>query len=120
MAVAAEILLTGRSFDGHEACRLGLAGRCLPAEEVLPAALEMARDIAVNVAPMSAALSKRLLWDTAVHGYDPARVAALETELHLRVMGRPDAAEGVRAFLDRRAPVWSARVSAEWTDLPQP
>ncbi|WP_422615746.1 enoyl-CoA hydratase/isomerase family protein [Nocardia jejuensis] len=119
MAVAAEILLSGRTFDGHEACRLGLAGRALPAAEVLPAALELARDMAVNTAPMSAALCKRLLWDTAIRGHDPARIAALETELHLRVMGRPDAAEGVRAFLEHRAPDWSARLSSEWKDLPE-
>ncbi|WP_327140416.1 enoyl-CoA hydratase/isomerase family protein [Nocardia sp. NBC_01327] len=118
MAVAADILLSGRAFDGAEACRLGLASRSLPAAEVLPAALEMARDMAVNTAPMSAALCKRLLWDTAIHGYHPSYVAELETELHLRVMGRPDAAEGVHARLEHRDPVWSARLSAEWKDLP--
>ncbi|MEV4155657.1 enoyl-CoA hydratase-related protein [Nocardia salmonicida] len=119
MSVAADILLSGRTFDGNEAVRLGLASRCLPGTEVLPAALAMARDMAVNVAPMSAALSKRLLWDTAIHGYEPARVAKLETGLHLRVMGGPDAREGLRARVDRRAPVWSARLSRDWHDLPE-
>lgn len=112
-AVAADILLTGRRLDGAEVVRLGLASRSLPAADVLPAALAMARDIATYVAPRSAALSKRLLWDTARHGYGPAQVAALETELHHRLMGTPDAAEGVRAYLERREPRWSARVSAE-------
>ncbi|WP_280312864.1 enoyl-CoA hydratase/isomerase family protein [Nocardia abscessus] len=119
MSVAADILLSGRTFDGAEAVRLGLATRCLPAADVLPAALALAADMAANVAPMSASLSKRLLWDTAIHGYDPNRVADLETELHRRVMGSPDAAEGIRARLDRRKPVWSARLSSEWQDLPQ-
>ncbi|WP_181721678.1 enoyl-CoA hydratase/isomerase family protein [Nocardia gipuzkoensis] len=120
MSVAADILLSGRTFDGAEAVRLGLATRCLPASDVLPAALALATDMAANVAPMSAALSKRLLWDTAIHGYDPTRVAELETELHLRVMGSLDAAEGIRARLDHRTPVWSARLSSQWQDLPQP
>ncbi|MEV2221877.1 enoyl-CoA hydratase-related protein [Nocardia vinacea] len=119
MSVAADILLSGRTFDGAEAVRLGLASRCLPAADVLPAALSMATDMADNVAPMSAATSKRLLWDTAIHGYDPTRVADLETELHLRVMGSPDAAEGMRARLDHRKPVWSAQLSNEWRDLPR-
>ncbi|WP_330182900.1 enoyl-CoA hydratase-related protein [Nocardia sp. NBC_01503] len=119
IAVAADILLSGRRFDGIEACRLGLASRALPAAQVLPVALEQARDMAANVAPMSAALCKRLLWDTAVRGYQPGRVAELETELHLRVMGGPDAAEGVRALLEHRAPIWSARLSEEWKDLPE-
>lgn len=117
-AVAAEILLTGRTFDGPEAVRLGIANRSLPAAEVLPAAMEMARDIATNVAPMSAALSKRLLWDTVRHGFTPEQVAGYETELHHRVMGSADAAEGVRAFLDRRDPEWSASVSTEWKEMP--
>jgi enoyl-CoA hydratase/carnithine racemase len=118
MAAAAEILLTGRTFDGREAVRMGLASRSLPAEEVLPAALEMARDIATNVAPMSAALSKRLLWDTARHGFTPQQVAAYETELHHRVMGTADAGEGVRAFLERRDPEWVASITSDWKDLP--
>lgn len=117
-AVAADVLLTGRTFDGAEAVRLGLASRCLPAAEVLPAALDIARDIAVNVSPMSAALSKRLLWQSARHGYSPERVAELETDLHLRVMGKHDAAEGVRAFLDRRAPEWDSRLSTDWQEIP--
>ncbi|MFG1782468.1 enoyl-CoA hydratase/isomerase family protein [Rhodococcus oryzae] len=117
MAAAADVLLTGRTFDGAEAVRLGLASRCLPFGEVLSAALEVARDIAVNTAPMSVALSKRLLWQTARHGYGPEKVAVLETDLHLRVMGKPDAAEGVRAYLDRRDPRWTSRLSTDWEEV---
>lgn len=58
MAVAADILLTGRTFDGAEAIALGLGSRCLPADEVLSAALVIARDIATNTAPMSVAHSR--------------------------------------------------------------
>lgn len=117
LAVAADVLLTGRTFDGAEAVRLGLASRSLPAAEVLPAALDVARDIAVNVSPMSAAMSKRLLWQGAARGYSPERVAELETELHLRVMGSHDAAEGVRAFMDRRAPQWDSKLSTDWQEV---
>src|SRR3954454_22847392 len=45
LANAADVLLTGRLFDGAEAVALGLAGRALPAGEVLPAALAIAHDI---------------------------------------------------------------------------
>ncbi|WP_322857457.1 enoyl-CoA hydratase/isomerase family protein [Mycobacterium shigaense] len=120
LGVAAEVLLTGRTFSGGEAAALGIANRALPADQVLDHALEMARDIAVNVAPMSAALCKRLLWDSAIHGYTPRQVASLETRLHHRVMGTPDAAEGVAAFVGKRAPRFSATVSSEWTPLPEP
>jgi enoyl-CoA hydratase/carnithine racemase len=120
LGVAAEVLLTGRTFSGTEAVAWGIANRALPPAEVLDQAMEIARDIATNVAPMSAALSKRLLWDTAIKGYTPQQVASLETQLHHRVMGTDDAREGVNAYLERRAPRFSARLSAEWTPLPDP
>jgi enoyl-CoA hydratase/carnithine racemase len=114
LAAAADILLTGRTFDGREAKDLGIANRYLPADEVLPAALEVAHDIAVNVAPLSAALSKRLLWQAMDLG--PEEVGRLETEFHRAVMGGPDAKEGVMAFLERRTPQWSMRVARDWPD----
>jgi len=120
LGVAAEVLLTGHTFDGAEAVALGIANKALPAGQVLEHALEMARDIATNVAPMSAALCKRLLWDSAINSYTPRQVASLETQLHHRVMGTDDAGEGVAAFLDRRPPRFTARLSADWTPLPEP
>lgn len=117
-AVAADLLLTGRTFDGAEAGAMGIATRALPAAEVLDSALATAVDIATNVAPMSAALSKRMLWDTMSRGYTARQVARLETELHHRVMGGADAREGVAAFLERRTPRWSASVAQEWEPVP--
>ncbi|RAV18261.1 crotonase [Mycolicibacterium sp. GF69] len=105
IANAAEILLSGATFDGARAVALGLGSRVLPADEVLPAALEFARDIAVNTAPMSVAASKRLLWDS--FDLDRAAVGQRETEIHLRLMGHDDAKEGVRAFMQRRPPSWT-------------
>jgi len=117
IAAAAELLLTGRTLNGAEAAQLGIANHVRPAADVLACALDIARDIAVNVAPMSAALSKRLLWDTVAYGYSPGQVAELETRLHLRVMGGSDAAEGVAAFRQKRAPQWQTSVSDTWTDI---
>ena len=102
LANAAEILLTGATFDGQRAVALGLGSRVLDAAEVLPAALELAHDIAANTAPMSVAASKRLLWDS--FDLDRAAVGARETEIHLQLMGHDDAREGVRAHLERRPP----------------
>jgi len=114
MANAAEILLTGATFDGRDMQRLGVASRCLPNDEVLPAALAMARDIATNTAPLSVAFSKRLLWQS--FELDRADVNRLETELHHPLMGSDDAREGVMAFLERRDPEWSARVTRDWPE----
>jgi enoyl-CoA hydratase/carnithine racemase len=105
IANAAEILLTGATFDGHRAVELGLGSRVFDADEVLPAALEVAHDIATNTAPMSVAASKRLLWDS--FDLDRAAVGRRETEIHLAVMAHDDAKEGVRAFQAGRPPEWS-------------
>ncbi|MCV7344614.1 enoyl-CoA hydratase/isomerase family protein [Mycolicibacterium rhodesiae] len=102
LAVAADILLTGRMFTGREAATLGIASRALPAGEVLPAALELARDVAVAANPASVAYSKRLLWTET----DLDAVADEETTVHLKLMGGPDAAEGPAAWRENRPPVW--------------
>ena len=111
-ARATEILLTGKMFTGEDAARWGLASEALDAEDVLPRALEIAHDIAINVAPVSVAVSKRLLWA------DPpptaAAMLALETELHVHLMGKPDSREGVMAFLEKRAPQWSMTLADDW------
>jgi enoyl-CoA hydratase/carnithine racemase len=109
MANAAEILLTGATFDGHRAVQLGLGSRVLAAEDVLPAAQELAADIAENTAPMSVAASKRLLWDS--FDLDRAGVGARETDIHLALMGGEDAKEGVAAFMAGRSPRWTGRPS---------
>jgi enoyl-CoA hydratase/carnithine racemase len=74
--------------------------------------MEIARDIAVNTAPLSVALCKRLLWDG--EALSQSEIGRRETALHHVVMGREDALEGVMAFLERRAPRWSLRVSKDW------
>jgi enoyl-CoA hydratase/carnithine racemase len=111
-ARTADLFLTGRTFRGEEAAQLGIASRALPAAEVLPAALEVARDIAANTAPLSVALCKRLLWEG--HALSVDDVGRKETALHNVVMGEPDALEGVMSFLERRAPRWQLRVSRDW------
>jgi enoyl-CoA hydratase/carnithine racemase len=112
MENAASILLTGRSFDGHEAKALGVCGQVLPNDEVLPAALALGRDVAVNTAPLSVAYSKRLLWQS--FELDAAHVEALETRYHHPLMGAADAREGVVAFLERRDPQWQGRITRDW------
>ena len=71
-------------------------------------ALDLARDIAINVAPLSVAYSKRLLWDS--WDLSPDGVESRETAYHRRLMGAPDAREGVVAFVEKRRAVleWSA------------
>ncbi|MEU6581888.1 enoyl-CoA hydratase/isomerase family protein [Nocardia sp. NPDC046763] len=111
-ARAADLLLTGRTFDGDEAYTLGIANSCLHAAEVLPTALEVAHDIAHGSAPLPVALSKRLLWEAPT--MTPETVGRLETELNDYVAKSTDGGEGVAALKDRRPPKWTGSVSGEW------
>jgi enoyl-CoA hydratase/carnithine racemase len=109
VARAAEVLLTGDTFDGIEAEWLGIATRVTPADEVLPAARHLAERIARTAAPMSIAASKRLLW--ASFERSAAEIGRAETELHRQLMAHDDAREGMRAFLDKRDPEWTGHAS---------
>jgi enoyl-CoA hydratase/carnithine racemase len=114
---AADLLLTGRKLDGAEAETLGIATRVVPNDEVLVTAREIARDIAVNTAPLSVAVTKRLLWESG--SLTPEEIERKETALHHHLMGKPDAIEGAVAFLERRAPSWKLRVSRDWPEWPR-
>jgi enoyl-CoA hydratase/carnithine racemase len=117
LAKAAEIMLTGRTFKGSEIERLGVASQVLPSAEVLPAALALARDTAIHAAPLSVAVSKKLLWESSE--LTPAQVEFKETELHKHIMSRPDAIEGPVAHVERRDPKWSLRVGRDWPAWPE-
>lgn len=107
---AADLLLTGRTLTGAEAVGLGVANEALPAERVLPRALEIAGDVAASASPAAVALSKQILWADLTRD----QVADRETAAHHLLMDHPDAAEGPAAWREQRAPRWGFRVS----DLP--
>jgi enoyl-CoA hydratase/carnithine racemase len=117
LARAADILLTGRTFRGDEALELGVASRVVAAAAVLPTALEIARDIADNTAPLSVALTKRLLWES--FGLSAAEVERRETELHHHLMGTADAIEGPVAWVEGRPPRWAGSVTKDWPPWPR-
>jgi enoyl-CoA hydratase/carnithine racemase len=105
-APAMDLLLTGRIFSGAEAFRLGLVSRSVPAGDVLDTALEIARDIAENVAPVSAAITK-LVGRRFLEETDRAACQELESKLFRWAGQNADAPEGVNSFKERRAPRWS-------------
>ena len=113
---AASLLLTGRKIAGPEAAEMGMVLRSVPAKEVLATAMEIAVDVARNTAPLSVAVTKRLLWQSP--GLSLQQVEHLETQLHHHLMGGPDAIEGGLAYLERREPCWESTVSEDWPDWP--
>ncbi|HMC39013.1 MAG TPA: enoyl-CoA hydratase-related protein [Acidimicrobiales bacterium] len=114
MAKAAELLMSGRMFSGVEAVEYGVATRALPADRVLPAARELAADIAANTAPLSVAISKRLLWEGV--GVDLAAFRRREGAWLDFTAAAQDSKEGTAAFLEKRPRRWQGRISTELPD----
>lgn len=102
---AAELLFTGRRFDGREAARLGLALEAVPAGDVLPRARALAARVAANAPLAVRALKERLAPDRA------ALQQALEAEARAQAesYASADLGEGLAAAAARRAPEFRGR-----------
>jgi enoyl-CoA hydratase/carnithine racemase len=111
---AFELLVRANRLTGEEAVAWGLASRALPAQEVLPAALEIAADIAANCAPLVVAMHKRMLWRAL--DMPLQELAHLETRALNYTMTKPDAVEGGVAYFEKRAPQWSGSVANDWPE----
>lgn len=103
---ALQLLLTGEIIDAQEALRLGLVNEVLPADRLLPRALELAQSIAA-VAP----LAVQQCLEAVHHGYDLPLGDALHLEASLfgLLCGTEDKAEGTQAFLAKRKAEWKGR-----------
>jgi enoyl-CoA hydratase len=104
-ALAIELVTTGARLSAERAVAFGMANRLVEPGEELSAALEIAAAIAEN-APTAVRESVRLTRYAADHSEDDA--LALQQEAIAKVLASPDLAEGARAFVEKRAPVWTA------------
>jgi enoyl-CoA hydratase/carnithine racemase len=112
VAQAAEWAYTGRVFSAEEALAGGLVSRVLPPEELLPAARQLAREIAENTSAVSVALIRQMLW--RMLGADHPREAHRVDSLGMWHTGRSaDAEEGIASFLEKRAPRFTGRPSKD-------
>jgi enoyl-CoA hydratase len=101
-----ELLLTGRSITAREAEATGLVTRVVPAEATVDSALELASRIA-TMPPLAVRAAKR-----AVRQASEAPLAdglAAERAAFFALFDTDDQAEGMRAFTEKRAPVWTGR-----------
>lgn len=105
-AIALQMIATGEPIPASRAAQFGLINAAVPAGQVMPAALDLARRVCANapiavreslaVARRAADLSEEELW--AVSGKASSLVRTTE-----------DFQEGPRAFVEKRAPRWVGR-----------
>jgi len=103
---ANELLLTGRLVDGAEAAALGILNRALPATDVVPAAMDLARTIAGN-APIAVRETKAAIRrGLALEIREAARAEAV---IQAQTVATDDCREGIAALLGKRDPVFTGR-----------
>jgi len=107
--VAMEMILTGEPITAQRALELGLVNRVVPRDQVVDAALELAGKITAN-APLAVQASKRVA-NGMTDGRVPAEAGFWElSRSEAQALRRTaDAAEGPRAFAEKRTPKWEAR-----------
>jgi enoyl-CoA hydratase/carnithine racemase len=102
MGRAAEILLSGRTFDGREAVELGLAVEALDAGETLARAQKWATEVAASCAPWALSQMKQQLYMDAVLSVQEATTRSVD--LMVESFSRPELAEALAARAAKRAP----------------
>ena len=104
---AAEIMLTGRFVDAHEAAAIGLVNRVVPEDELLEAAFEIAGQIASNT-PFGVTLSKRVL-NANVDAGSLTQAVEVENRGQTLATRGDDFREALEAFRAKRPAQFTAR-----------
>lgn len=105
-ARAMAMILTGEPIDARSAEAFGLVTRVVPAEATVDAALELAGRIAA-LPPLAVRAAKAAVLDADAQTIEAG--LAGEREAFFRLFETEDQAEGMAAFIEKRAPTWSGR-----------
>jgi cyclohexa-1,5-dienecarbonyl-CoA hydratase len=107
MRAATHLILTGQQISAGEAHRLGLISR-LVADHELRAALDILLEQLRALSPAVLHLTRKTIWN--LHAADFAKQLQEVERVYLTgLMRTHDAQEGIRAFLEKRQPVWKGR-----------
>jgi enoyl-CoA hydratase/carnithine racemase len=112
---ALEWMISGKIFDAAEALEAGYLRSVHAPDELLSAAYEVAHGLVAESAPVSVAVTRQLLW-RMLGAEHPMQAHRLESKAILSRSLAADAAEGVAAFLDKRAAQFPLTVSDDMPD----
>ena len=115
VAKANELLMTGRIITANEALEFGIVSHVWPDAEFMPKVREMASDIADNTAPVSVAITKRLIYGLLAEP-EAEKAQKEDTRRSSGPASSLIAYEGVSAFVEKRKPKWKMKPSK---DLPE-
>ncbi len=119
IARANEVLMSGRIMSAREALEFGIVSHVWPDAEFMAKARELALDIAQNTAPVSVAITKRLIYGLLGElSIDEAN--AVDSKAFWWVGQQKDAYEGVTSFVEKRKPDWKMKPSKDFPDFLKP
>lgn len=107
---ATEWVYTGRVFGADEALAGGLIRSVHSTDDLLPAAQQLAREIADNTAPVSIAMSRQMMW-RMLGASHPMEAHRADSRGIMERGKSADSKEGVMSFLEKRDAVYPDRVS---------
>ncbi|MDA3915561.1 MAG: enoyl-CoA hydratase/isomerase family protein [Deltaproteobacteria bacterium] len=103
---ALELLLFGKLIKAEEALSMGLINKIVPKEELEIKALEWAKELAQK-SPIAVRIAKTGFYNSEDMNYDDQ--FAYMNEAFARLCTTDDAKEGVKAFFEKRNPVWQEK-----------
>ncbi|MFH2091283.1 MAG: enoyl-CoA hydratase-related protein [Pseudomonadota bacterium] len=103
---ALELLLYGKLIQAEEALALGLINKIVPRDELEAKALEWAEELALK-SPLAVQIAKSAFYRSEDMNYSDQ--FAYMNEAFARLCTTEDAKEGVRAFFEKRNPVWQEK-----------
>lgn len=116
IGTALEWMMGAKTVLAPEALQRGLLSEVVPADEVLPRAIEAARELVTGTAPVSVALTRAMMW-RMLGAADPIDAHRAES-IGIYLRGKSDdVRDGVDAFLNKRPPAFPDRVSDGLPDL---